>query len=132
VKIAHVGIAVTSLEDATKTYTDGLGLTVATYQDVPDDGARVAMIPMGDSRIELIESTRADSPIDRFIRRRGPGLHHVALEVDDIEATLERLKTKGARLIDEVPRSGAGGTRIAFLHPSSAGGVLLELIEHGE
>ena len=131
-KIEHIGIAVASLDEAAITYRDGLGLEITHYEDVPDDGARVAMIPMGESRIELIESTRTNSPIDRFLRKRGPGLHHIAIEVDDIDQTLERLRAGGARLVDETPRAGAGGTRIAFLHPSSAGGVLLELVEHGK
>lgn len=129
-KIDHIGIAVTSLKDAEGIYTDGLELGVAAREEIPHDGARVAMIPIGESRIELIESIRADSPVDRFLRKRGPGLHHVAIEVDDLDVAMARLRAVGARLVDETPRAGAGGTRVAFLHPSSVGGVLLELVEH--
>ena len=131
-KLEHIGIAVTSLDEAAATYRDGFGLEISGYEEVDDYGARVAMIPIGETRIELIESTRPDSPIDRFIRKRGPGLHHIAIQVDDIDQTLKQLRAAGARLVDETARSGAGGTRIAFLHPSSAGGVLLELVEHAK
>lgn len=131
-KIEHIGIAVKSLGEASRVYTEGLGLEVSGIEEVTQDGVRVAMIPVGGSRIELLESTRPDSPVDRFLRKRGPGLHHIAIGVDDIDATLDRLRAGGARLVDETPRAGAGGTRVAFLHPSSADGVLLELVEHAE
>ena len=129
-KIEHIGIAVVSIEEAARLYTEGLGLEVESVEEVPSDGVRAGMIRMGESRLELLESTRPGSPVDRFLQRRGPGLHHIAVEVDDIEAALARLRTSGARLVDDMPRPGAGGTRVAFLHPSSAGGVLLELVEH--
>jgi methylmalonyl-CoA epimerase len=132
VKIEHIGIAVTSLEEAVAAYEDSLGLAVTRYEDVPEDGVRVAMIPVGDSRLELLEATTPESPVARFLARRGPGIHHIAFEVDDIDQTLNRLKTAGARVVDEVPRRGAGGTRVAFVHPSSLGGVLLELVEHAK
>ena len=93
---------------------------------------RVAMLPVGESRIELLEPTRADSPVARFLSRRGPGIHHLAIRVKDIEASLEKLRAAGVRLIDETPRTGANDTRIAFIHPSSMNGVLLELVEHGK
>ncbi len=131
-KIEHIGIAVSSLEEAIKTYTACLDSEVIQVEDVPSEGVRIAMIPVGDSRIELLESTVPDSPIDRFLAKRGPGVHHIALEVSDIEQTLSRLTASGIRLIDQTPRAGAGGTRVAFLHPSSTHGVLLELVEHAE
>lgn len=131
-KIEHIGIAVTSLEEAVGAYEDSLGLAVTRYEEVPEDGVRVAMIPVGESRLELLEATTPESPVARFLARRGPGIHHIAFEVDDIDETLNRLKAAGARVVDEVPRRGAGGTRVAFVHPSSLGGVLLELVEHAK
>lgn len=128
-KLEHIGIAVRSLEEALGTYR-GMGLEVAGYEDVPSEGVRVAMIPIGESRIELLESTSPDSPVGRFLEKRGPGLHHIAIRVDDIDATLARLKSTGARLVEPAPRRGAGGGRVAFLHPSSTDGVLVELVEH--
>ncbi len=130
--IDHIGIAVRSLEEAMKPYRDGLGLEVSGTEEVEDQGVRVAMLPVGESRIELLEPTRADSPVARFLSRRGPGIHHLAIRVEDIEASLDRLRAAGARLIDEKPRTGANDTRIAFIHPSSMNGVLLELVEHGK
>jgi methylmalonyl-CoA/ethylmalonyl-CoA epimerase len=91
---------------------------------------RVCMLPLGDSRIELLEPMSDDSPISKFLEKRGPGIHHIAVEVDDISAVLAELKDKGAKLIDEQPRAGAGGCLVAFIHPSSTGGVLLELVQH--
>ena len=130
--IDHIGIAVRSLEEAMKPYRDGLGLEVSGTEEVEDQGVRVAMLPVGESRIELLEPTRADSPVARFLSRRGPGIHHLAIRVNDIEASLEKLRAAGVRLIDETPRTGANDTRIAFIHPSSMNGVLLELVEHGK
>jgi methylmalonyl-CoA/ethylmalonyl-CoA epimerase len=131
-KIDHIGIAVNSLAEAVKVYEDALGLTVAGYDEVDDQGVRIAMLAIGESRIELLEPTAADSPIQKFMSRRGEGIHHIAVVVDDIEATLERLKTSGARLIDSIPRKGAHNSRIAFIHPASTHGVLLELVEHAK
>ena len=110
-----------------------LGLKVAETEEVPEQKVRVAMLPIGESRIELLEATCDDSPISRFLEKRGPGIHHIAVRVDDIRAALTHLKQKGARLIDEEPRRGAGGCLVAFVHPSSTGGVLLELVQtaHG-
>lgn len=113
-------------------YTENLGLALDSCEEIVQDGVRVAMIPLGESRIELMESTSAESPVGKFLAKRGPGVHHIAIAVDDIDEALERLKVAGARLVDEVPRKGAGGTRIAFLHPSSFDGVLLELVEHAK
>lgn len=130
-RIDHIGIAVKSLADAVKVYQDAIGLDVAGYDEVDEQGVRVAMLTIGESRIELLEPTRGDSPIEKFMSKRGEGIHHIAVRVDNIEEALERLKAKGARLIDSTPRRGAHDTKIAFIHPSSTHGVLLELVEHG-
>lgn len=129
-KIDHIGIATRGIQDAMAFYLDSLGLHVAGTEEVAEQKVRVAMIPIGESRIELLEATSADSPIARFLEKRGPGIHHIAVRVDDIDVALAELKQKGARLIDEEPRKGAGGCLVAFVHPSSTGGVLLELVEY--
>ena len=129
-QIDHIGIAVKSLADAVKVYEDVIGLKVSGYDQVDEQGVRVAMLPVGESRIELLEPTTPTSPIDKFMAKRGEGIHHVAVRVDNIEEALARFKASGARLIDEVPRNGAHNTRIAFIHPASTHGVLLELVEH--
>jgi methylmalonyl-CoA/ethylmalonyl-CoA epimerase len=128
-KIDHIGIATRGIDDAAKFYRDVLGLDVAETEEVAEQMVRVAMLPIGESRIELLEATSADSPISRFLEKRGPGIHHIAVRVDDIRAVLANLRAKGARLIDEEPRQGAGGCLVAFVHPSSTGGVLLELVQ---
>jgi len=128
-KIDHIGIATNGIEDAASVYCDALGLSVAETEEVPAQKVRVAMLPLGESRLELLEATSDDSPISKFLAKRGPGIHHVALRVVDIRTALADLKTKGARLIDEEPRPGAGGCLVAFIHPSSTGGVLIELVE---
>ena len=130
-KIDHIGIAVKSLSEAAAVY-NLLGLKVSSYDDVEDQGVRVAMLPLEDSRIELLEPLRKDSPVEKFMAKRGEGIHHIAVSVEDIEQTLERFKAAGMRLIDSIPRRGAGNTRIAFVHPSSFQGVLVELVEHGK
>ena len=123
----HVGIAVASVEDALAFYRDTLGLEVEPPEDVASQRVRAHFISVGESTLELLEATGEDSPIARFIAKRGPGMHHVALRVDDIVAALAELKAKGVRLIDEQPRPGAHGSLVAFLHPSSTHGVLVEL-----
>jgi len=128
-KIDHIGIATNDIEQMASIYRDALGLKVVETEEVASQKVRVAMLPVGESRIELLEATAADSPISKFLAKRGPGIHHVAFEVDDIRAALADLKSKGARLIDEEPRTGAGGCLVAFIHPSSTGGVLIELVE---
>jgi len=128
-KIDHIGIATNDIEQMASIYRDALGLTVVETEEVASQKVRVAMLPVGESRIELLEATAADSPISKFLAKRGPGIHHVAFKVDDIRAALAELKSKGARLIDEEPRTGAGGCLVAFIHPSSTGGVLIELVE---
>ncbi len=130
-KIDHIGIAVKSLADAVKVYEQAVGLKLAGYDEVEEQGVRVAMLDIGESRIELVEPTRPDSPIEKFMAKRGEGIHHIAVRVDNIEDALARLKAAGVRLIDETPRRGAHNTRIAFVHPASTHGVLMELVEHG-
>lgn len=129
-KLEHIGIATRGLDDSLKFWRDALGLELTHTEIVEEQGVRVAMLPVGEPRIELLEPTREDSPVAKFLEKRGPGIHHLAVRVDDIRATLAELKEKGARLIDETPRIGAGGCLVAFVHPGSAGGVLLELVEH--
>ncbi len=129
VKIDHVGIAVNNLEESLKLYKDVLGLQILDIEEVKEQKVRVAFIPTGDSEIELIESTDPDGPIAKFIEKRGQGIQHIALRVDNIEKALTEVKAKGIRLIDEKARYGAGGARIAFLHPKDTNGVLIELCE---
>ncbi len=129
-KIEHIGIATHNIDDALKFWRDALGLRVVETEEVAEQGVRVAMLPLGEPRIELLEPTSESSPVARFLEKRGAGIHHIAVRVDDIRATLRDLKEKGVRLIDETPRVGAGGCLVAFVHPATAGGVLLELVEH--
>ena len=127
-KINHIGIAVNSIDEAAKLYTDALGLKVKDIEVVEDQKAKTAIIPVGESKIELIESTDPEGTIAKYIERRGEGLHHLALEVSNIEGALGMLVNKGIALIDEKPRSGVGNTDIAFLHPKGTK-VLIELVE---
>lgn len=129
-KVEHIGIATENIDDALQFWRDALGLAVVHTEEVAEQGVRVAMLPVGEPRVELLEPTHEGSPVAKFLRKRGPGIHHVAVRVEDIRAALARLKARGARLIDEEPRIGAGGCLVAFVHPQSAGGVLLELVEH--
>jgi methylmalonyl-CoA/ethylmalonyl-CoA epimerase len=128
-KIDHLGIAVHSIDAALPLYTRMLGLTLHEIEEVPDQKVRTAVFPVGESRIELLEPTDPESPVAKFLAKRGEGIHHVALGVPDVAAALARLKAEGAQLIDESPRRGAGGAMIAFVHPKSTGGVLLELCQ---
>lgn len=128
-KIDHLGIATKGIDEALGFWVDALGLENVHTEIVADQKVRVAMLPLGESRIELLEPTSEDSPISKFLEKRGGGIHHVAVKVDDIEASLAKLKANGARLIDEAPRIGAEGCLVAFVHPSSANGVLLELVQ---
>jgi methylmalonyl-CoA/ethylmalonyl-CoA epimerase len=131
-KIEHIGIATEKIDDALAFWRDALGLAVVHTEEVAEQGVRVAMLPVGEPRVELLEPTHDGSPVAKFLRKRGPGIHHVAVRVPDIRAALARLKAQGARLIDEEPRVGAGNCLVAFVHPQSAGGVLLELVEHAD
>jgi methylmalonyl-CoA epimerase len=127
--IDHVGIAVKSIDEAKKFWVDTLGLKFSHVEEVPEQKARVAMLQAGDTTIELIEPTSPDSPIQRFIEKRGEGLHHLTLQTDNLAERLKQLKSANIGLIDEQPRIGAGGASIAFLHPKSTHGVLVELCE---
>lgn len=129
--IQHLGVAVASIDEALAFWRDGLGLELKEIEVVEDQGVRVAMLPIGESRIELLEATGAETPVGKFIAKRGAGIHHLCVEVDDISARLADLKARGVRLIDEQPRTGAGGALVAFVHPSSTGGVLIELTQRG-
>ena len=128
-KINHLGIATKGIDEALKFWSDALGLENVHTETVEDQKVRVAMLPLGESRIELLEPTSDDSPISKFLEKRGGGIHHIAVEVEDIEASLARLKKQGMRLIDETPRVGAENCLVAFVHPSATNGVLLELVQ---
>jgi methylmalonyl-CoA/ethylmalonyl-CoA epimerase len=125
--IDHVGVAVGNLEESLRFFRDALGLEVDAPEDVPSQRVRAHFLQAGEAAVELVEPTADDSPIARFIAKRGPGIHHLALRVDDIVAALAELKAKGVRLIDETPRPGAHNSLVAFIHPSSTHGVLVEL-----
>jgi methylmalonyl-CoA/ethylmalonyl-CoA epimerase len=127
-RIAHIGLAVAALDQILPFYRDILGLTDMPLDDA--DGARIAGLVAGESLVELLEARTPDSPVGKFIARRGPGIHHICFSVDDLDGTLARCKASGVRLIDAVPRLGAEGKRIAFLHPASTAGVLIELSEY--
>jgi methylmalonyl-CoA/ethylmalonyl-CoA epimerase len=126
-KIDHLGIAVESIEQALVFYRDALGLELKHTETVADQGVNVAMLPLGESRVELLEPTGPDTPVGKFIAKRGPGIHHICVAVEDIHATLAELKAKGVQLIDETPRPGAEGCLVAFVHPKGTNGVLVEL-----
>jgi methylmalonyl-CoA epimerase len=128
IKIDHLGIAVRSLDAALAFYEEQLGFSIGLRETVELEKVNVAMLPAGESRIELLEATEADSVIAKFIDKRGEGLHHVAIKVPDLASAVARLKSRGARLMND-PRPGAGGHLYVFVHPSSTGGVLLELIQ---
>ena len=127
VTLDHVGIAVADLQQALAFYRDALGLEIDEPEDIATQRVRAHFIPAGESALELIEPTGDDSPIAKYVARRGPGLHHITLRVDDIRAALAQLKAKGVRLIDDEPREGAHGSLVAFIHTASAHGVLVEL-----
>jgi methylmalonyl-CoA/ethylmalonyl-CoA epimerase len=129
-KIDHVGIVVHDIEQALEAYQAALGLPLQEIVEVPDQQVRVAFLPAGEGNVELVQPTAEDSGVTRYLKKHGEGIHHLCLEVDDIEATLERLKAHGVALIDRRPRPGAHG-RVAFVHPKGMHGVLLELVEHG-
>ena len=128
-KINHIGIAVNSLDDALLFYRDNLGMTFKGIEEVAEQNVKVAMLQIGEAKIELLEPTSPDSPVARFLEKNGPGIHHLAYEVENIAQAIARLEQDGARMIDRAPRNGAHGTRIAFVHPKSSGGVLTELCQ---
>lgn len=131
-RIHHVGIAVESLEKAVPAFETLLGRPPDSTEDVEDQKVRVAVFKLGESCIELLEATSPDSPVGRFISKQGPGIHHMTLAVDDLQATLGNLEGRGMNLIDRTPRVGVGGESIAFLHPSSTASVLIELLQERE
>ena len=128
-KIDHIGIATHKLDDALALWRDALGLQVDFTGEVNEQGVRVAMLPVGDTHVELLEPLSDSSPVGKFLEKRGPGIHHICFAVENLDDTLARCRDKGVRLIDDTPRIGAEGKRIAFLHPASTGGVLIELTE---
>jgi len=131
-KIDHIGIAVKSIEEAKHLFENMLNLKIIGEEIIEEQKVKVAFIPLGDSELELLESTLPDGPIARFIEKKGEGIQHIAFKVDNLESILNELKEKGIRLIDEKPRYGAGGAKIAFLHPKSTNGILIELCERNE
>jgi len=130
--IDHIGIAVRNLEESIPFYRDNLGLEFLGFEEVPSQKVRVAMFKVGESRIELLEPTAEDSPIAVAISKRGPGMHHIAYSVDDAGESVNSLMKMDVRMIDRTPREGAGGSRIAFVHPAASGKVLTELCEHAK
>ena len=130
-KINHIGIAIQSLADAIPFYRDNLGMAFMGTEEVAEQKVTVAFFQIGESKIELLEPTADDSPVAKFIEKNGAGIHHIAYEVEDIEAAIARLTADGARMIDTVPRNGAHGARIAFIHPKTSQGVLTELCQMG-
>jgi len=129
-KLDHIGLATRELEEGLALWRDILGLQVDGTEEIQEQGVRVAMLPIGDTHVELLEPLSPESPVGRFLSKRGPGIHHLAVEVEDINASLADLKKRGARLIDETPRVGARGCLVAFVHPATTNGILLELVQH--
>lgn len=129
-KLDHIGLATRQLDDGLALWRDALGLEVDLTEEIPEQGVRIAMLPLGDTHVELLEPLSSETPVGKFLAKRGPGIHHLAVAVKDINASLEELKKRGARLVDEKPRVGARGCLVAFIHPATTDGVLLELVEH--
>ena len=130
-KINHIGIAVKSLDETLPFYRDGLNMPLCGVEEVADQKVRVAMLGIGEAKIELLEPTSPNSPIAKFLEKNGPGIHHIAYEVDDVKQAIDHMLNEGARMIDQEPRAGAHGTQIAFIHPKSSHGVLTELCQSG-
>jgi methylmalonyl-CoA/ethylmalonyl-CoA epimerase len=129
-KLDHIGLATRQIEDGLAIWQDALGLEIDSTEEISEQGVRVAMLALGDTHVELLEPLSPESPVGQFLAKRGPGIHHVAVAVSDIHASLADFKKRGARLIDETPRVGARGCLVAFIHPAAANGVLLELVQH--
>ena len=129
-QINHVAVVVDDMDKALTFWRDALGMDLHELRDVPAEQSQVAFLPLYGSEVELVQPTTDDSGIAKYLTKRGPGMHHIAIEVKDIRGSLAELKNRGARLIDETPRVGAGGCLVAFIHPSSTNGVLLELVQH--
>jgi methylmalonyl-CoA/ethylmalonyl-CoA epimerase len=130
--IHHIALVVPEVEPALKFWRDVLGLTLEGVSDMPEQASRIAFLPTGGGEVELVQPVTADSGVAKFLQKRGPGIHHVCLETDDLDGMIARLKEKGVRLIGDKPSTGAGGKRMIFVHPESAGGVLVELYERGK
>ena len=131
-KVDHIGIAVNNLDESVRFYQDVLGVALQGTEEVTEQKVKVAFLPCGDTELELLESTAPDGPIAKFIEAKGQGIQHIAYRVDDIEQAIAEMKEKGVRMIDEKPRYGAGNARIAFVHPKSTNGILIELCERNE
>jgi len=129
-KLDHIGLATNKVEDGLALWRDVLGLEVDATEEIAEQGVRVAMLAIGDTHVELLEPLSPESPVGKFLSKRGPGIHHIAVEVKDIHASLAEFKKRGARLIDETPRVGARGCLVAFIHPATTNGILLELVQH--
>jgi methylmalonyl-CoA epimerase len=129
-RIDHIGVVVNDIEEALRVYQQALGLSLARIQERPDQAVTIAFLPTGESEIELVQPVTSDSGVAKFLQKRGEGIHHLCLEVDDIEEALAKLREKGLQLIDEMPRTGPEGERFAFIHPKSTHGVLIELYEY--
>jgi len=127
--VDHIGIAVKSIDDALAFWQSSLGIQCTGVEEVAEQKVKTAFLPIADTEIELLEATSDESPVAKFIEKKGEGIHHLAIRVDNLEEALAEMKEKGVKLIDETPRYGAGGARIAFVHPKSTGGILLELSE---
>ena len=128
-KISHIGIAVEDIESAARFYTDALGLKLGRIEEVGDQKVKVAFLPIGEIRLELVQPTSPDSPVAKFLEKNGPGIHHIAYHVTDVVGEVERMKAAGVRMVDDTPRDGAHNTRVAFVHPRASGGVLTELVQ---
>ncbi|MBI5440489.1 MAG: methylmalonyl-CoA epimerase [Deltaproteobacteria bacterium] len=128
-KISHIGIAVNDIEAAATFYTECLGLRIGGIEEVADQKVKVAFLPIGEVRLELVQPTSPDSAVAKFLEKNGPGIHHVAYEVADVAGEIERLRAAGVRMVDETPRQGAHRTKVAFVHPKASGGVLTELVQ---
>lgn len=128
-KLAHIAIAVRSVEEACRFFEQVLGLRCERTEVVQTEKAKVAFFPLGDTEIELVEGTEKGNPLEKFLEKRGEGIHHICLEVTNLDATMEQLRAAGVPLLDETPRPGADGTRVAFIHPKGAHGILIELVE---
>jgi methylmalonyl-CoA/ethylmalonyl-CoA epimerase len=131
-RIDHIAIVVEDIEATLGFWRDALGLELADIEEVPEQKSQVAFLPVGESQVELVRPTTDDSGVAKYLQKRGPGMHHICFEVDDIEGALRQLKARGVRLINETPVPGAGGKRIAFIHPESTSGVLVELYQAAE
>ena len=129
IRINHIGLATASIDEALRVFSDGLGLKMDDTHDVPSDAVRATFAPVGESRFEFLEPVGEQGPLQKFLDKRGPGIHHICLEVEDLAGMLDRLRANNVELIDQEPRPGAHGTMVAFVHPKAANGVLVELVE---